>query len=287
MSGIICWCGISQVASNATTSAIKSVFNIPTLITSIVLTVAALFILLKTDMTVKVLNTVVPVMAGSYFFITLFVIIKNVVIIPDVFIRIFSQAFGFQQVVAGGIGAVIITGAKRGVFSNEAGSGSVPNVVAMTNFSHPAKAGLTQCLGVFIDTTICTFTALLVLLVPNSICANLTGIELLQSAMSYHLGKFGPIFITVILVLFSFSTFLGVTIYAKPNVIYVFGENFKYLILCKLLFITMLFLGGINAYSFVWDLADLGIGLMTIFNMLALFMLKNEAINSLIEYTKK
>lgn len=284
ISGIICWCGISQVASNATTGAVKNTFSVPPHITALILAFVAVVILFKKNMTVKVLDILVPIMAGSYFLITLFVIAKNITNIPEVFARIFGEAFGFRQLSAGGIGAVIVTGAKRGIFSNEAGSGSVPNVVALANFNHPAKAGLLQCLGVFIDTLISTFTAFLILFVPKNVFSGSEGMDLLQSAMNYHIGSFGPIFITVILVLFSFSTFLGITIYAKPNITYIFGEKSVYQTLCKVLFIFMLFLGGLNAYTFVWDLADLGIGLMTVFNMLALFLLAKEALESLRNY---
>ena len=284
ISGIICWCGISQVASNATTGAVKNTFNVPPYITSLVLAFVAVVILFKRNMTVKVLDVLVPIMAGSYFLITLFVIAKNLTNIPEVFSKIFGEAFGLRQLAAGGIGAVIVTGAKRGIFSNEAGSGSVPNVVALTDFNHPATAGLLQCFGVFIDTLISTFTAFLILFVPKSVFSGSEGMDLLQSAMNYHIGSFGPIFITIILVLFSFSTFLGITIYAKPNVTYIFGEKSIHQTLCKVLFILMLFLGGLNAYTFVWDLADLGIALMTVFNMFALFLLTKEVMKSLKDY---
>ncbi len=286
LSGITCLAGVSQVASNSVTSAVKNACNIPAVYTTIAMVIVALFVVFKNKILVKVLDVMVPIMAGAYFLATVFVILKNLAFVPSVFSNILQEAFGLKQVVAGGIGTVIVTGAKRGIFSNEAGSGNTPNVVAMADVSHPAKAGLMQCLGVCIDTIICTCTSFLILFVPRNVIGNLEGMELLQSSTNYHVGSWGSGFITIILVLFSFSTFLGLLLYARPSVTYIFGQNKIYQFLYKIFFVLMLFLGGLNAYTFVWDLADLGIGLMTIFNILALFLLSKEAMNSLRDYEK-
>ena len=185
----------------------------------------------------------------------------------------------------GGLGAVIMNGAKRGLFSNEAGSGSAPCAAAAADVSHPAKAGLLQALGVFIDTVvICSCSAMIMLLTPESLTAGLEGMDLLQEAMRYHLGEFGVVFIAVILWLFSFSTFLGVLFYARSNVAYLFGDNWLSQTLYKLVALAMLFIGGLAAYQFVWDLGDVGIGLMTIFNMIALIPLAPQALASLRDY---
>ena len=111
--------------------------------------------------------------------------------------------------------------------------------------------------------------------------------DLLQTAMSYHLGEFGVIFIAVILWLFSFSTFIGILFYARSNVAYLFGDNWRSQTLYKILALVMLFIGGLAAYTFVWDLGDTGIGLMTIFNMIALGPLAKEAVGSLKDYERK
>ena len=224
-------------------------------------------------------------MAGLYFVITLFIIIKNAGQLPSVFQRIISEAFGIRQVAAGGFGAVIMNGAKRGLFSNEAGSGSAPCAAAAADISHPAKEGLLQAFGVFIDTiVICSCSAMIMLLTPEGLTDGLTGMDLLQTAMNYHLGKFGVIFIAVVLWLFSFSTFIGILFYARPNVAYIFGDNWLSQTLYKILALVMLFIGGLAAYTFVWDLGDVGIGLMTIFNMIALFPLSRKALDALKEY---
>lgn len=288
ISGLICWCGISQVIGNSVSSAFENAFQIPPLYTTIVLVLIAAVIVLRKNATVRVLNVIVPVMAGLYFLITILIILQNIGQLPSVFQRIFSEAFGLRQVAAGGFGAVIMNGAKRGLFSNEAGSGSAPCAAAAADVSHPAKEGLLQALGVFIDTiVICSCSAMIMLLTPTDLTNGLAGMDLLQTAMDYHLGMFGVIFIAVILWLFSFSTFIGILFYARPNIAYLFGDNWLSQTLYKLLALIMLFVGGLAAYTIVWDLGDIGIGLMTIFNMIALVPLSRHALDSLKDYEKK
>ena len=288
VSGLICWCGISQVIGNSVSSAFVNAFQTPPIYTTAVLVVIAAVIVLRKNATVKVLDIVVPVMAAGYFVATLFIIIKNAGQLPLVFERIFTEAFGLRQAAAGGIGAVIMNGAKRGLFSNEAGSGSAPCAAAAADISHPAKEGLLQALGVFIDTiVICSCSAMIMLLVPSDLIDGLSGMELLQAAMHYHMGDFGVIFIAAIMWLFSFSTFIGILFYARSNVAYLFGDNWLSQTLYKVLALVMLFVGGMAAYTFVWDLGDLGIGLMTVFNMMALIPLASQAVDSLRDYEKK
>ena len=209
MSGLICWCGISQVISNSVVSSFENAFHIPPLYTTIVLVAVAAVIVLRKNATVKVLDMIVPIMAVCYFYITLFIIIVNFRSIPSVFGRIFEEAFGIRQVVSGGFGAVLMNGVKRGLFSNEAGSGSAPCAAAAAECDNPVRAGLAQALGVFIDTIIiCSCTAMIMLIAPEKIIAGKAGMDLLQSAMQYHLGRFGVIFIALTLFLFSLSTFL-------------------------------------------------------------------------------
>ena len=287
ISGLICWCGISQVISNSISSSFENAFHVPPIYSTVILVVIASVIVLRKNATVKVLDIMVPIMAACYFFITIFIIVTNAGQLPSVFGRIFSEAFGIRQVVGGGIGAVIMNGAKRGLFSNEAGSGSAPCAAAAADISHPAKEGLLQALGVFIDTLlICTCSAMIMLLTPESMTKGLEGMDLLQTAMNYHLGEFGVIFIAVILWLFSFSTFLGILFYARSNVAYLFGDNWISQTLYKVLALVMLFVGGLAAYQFVWDLGDLGVGLMTVFNMIALIPLAPKALEALRDYEK-
>ena len=290
ISGLICWCGISQVVSNSVAESFHNAFHIPTLYTTIVLVIVAAVIVLRKNATVKVLDIVVPIMAVIYFGITIFVILTNLPSIPGVFARIFKEAFGIRQVAAGGFGAVLMNGVKRGLFSNEAGSGSAPCAAAAADCERPAQMGLVQALGVFIDTiVICSCTAMLMLLAPQNLTNGLTGMNLLQTAMNYHLGGFGVVFIAVILWMFSFSTFLGILFYARSNVAYLFGDKWGWQTAYKVLALVMLFIGGIQIYTFVWDLGDVGIGLMTIFNIFILYAMSGQAIKELKNYeeTKK
>lgn len=288
ISGLICWCGISQVISNSVVSSFENAFHIPPLYTTIVLVAVAAVIVLRKNATVKVLDMIVPIMAVCYFFITLFIIIVNFRSIPGVFGRIFEEAFGIRQVVSGGFGAVLMNGVKRGLFSNEAGSGSAPCAAAAAECDNPVRAGLTQALGVFIDTIIiCSCTAMIMLIAPEKIIAGKAGMDLLQSTMQYHLGRFGVIFIALTLFLFSFSTFLGILFYARSNVAYLFGDKWIWQTLYKIVALIMLFIGGIATYTFVWDLGDVGIGLMTIFNIGMLYLMGGQALKPLSEYEKE
>lgn len=285
LSGLLCWCGISQVISNSVSSSFYTAFEIPPIVTTTILVALAALIVLRKNTTVKVLDVVVPIMAGTYFVMTLVVIGMNLNLLPSVFQRIFEEAFGIRQVVAGGFGAALMNGVQRGLFSNEAGSGSAPCASAAAKVSHPAKAGLLQAFGVFIDTiVICTCTAMIMLLAPQETLSGLSGMPLLQAAMFHHFGKIGVVFTAVVLWLFSFSTFIGILYYARSNVAYLFGNSWAAQTGYKILALGMLFIGGLAAYTFVWDLGDIGVGLMTVFNMIAIIPMSSQAIRSLKDY---
>lgn len=288
LSGLLCWCGVSQVISNSVSSAFENAFGIPPIISTIILVALAAVIVLRKNATIKVLDIIVPIMAALYFCLAIFVIIRNIGMLPEVFVRIFEEAFGIRQVVAGGFGAALMNGVKRGLFSNEAGSGSAPCAAAAADVDHPAKSGLFQALGVLIDTiVICSCTAFIMLMVPADLLNGLTGMELLQTAMMHHFGYPGVVFIAIVLWLFSFSTFIGILFYARSNVAYLFGDNWISQTLYKILALVMLFIGGLAAYTFVWDLSDVGIGLMTIFNMIVLIPMSGQALQLLKDYQEK
>lgn len=285
LSGLLCWCGVSQVISNSVSSAFENAFGIAPIVSTVILVALAAIVVLRKNTTVKVLDVMVPVMAAFYFLLAVIIIVKNYALLPAVFTRIFQEAFGLRQVVAGGFCAALMNGVKRGLFSNEAGSGSAPCAAAAANVDHPAKAGLFQSFGVFIDTiVICTCTAMIMLLAPEDMLAGLEGMELLQTAMYHHFGQIGVVFTAVTLWLFSFSTFVGVLFYARSNVAYLFGDSWKAQTIYKIVALVMLFIGGLAAYTFVWDLGDIGIGLMTIFNMIAILPMGGQAIKALEDY---
>lgn len=287
LSGLLCWCGVSQVISNSVSSAFYNAFEIPPIVSTVFLVALAAIIVLRKNATVKVLDIIVPVMAAFYFVIAVVVIIKNFGLLPEVFQRIFEEAFGLRQVAGGGFGTALMNGVKRGLFSNEAGSGSAPCAAAAADVSHPAKSGLFQALGVIIDTIIiCSCTAFIMLLAPADLLEGLSGMELLQTAMYHHFGQVGVVFTAIALWLFSFSTFIGILYYARSNVAYLFGDNWISQTAYKILALVMLFIGGLATYTFVWDLGDIGVGLMTIFNMIAILPMSGQAIKSLNEYSE-
>ena len=287
LSGLLCWCGVSQIIGNSVSSALYNAFELPPLASTIALVAISAVIVLRKNTTVKVLDVVVPVMAAFYFLLTIFVIGKNIHMMPSVFRRIVEEAFGLRQVVAGGFGAALMNGVQRGLFSNEAGSGSAPCAAAASDVSHPVKAGLFQAFGVFIDTiVICSCTAMIMLLAPAEQLEGLQGMALLQTAMRFHFGEAGVTFVAIVLWLFSFSTFVGILFYARSNVAYLLGDNWWSQTAYKLLALAMLFIGGLAAYTFVWDLGDIGVGLMTVFNMIALLPMSGEAIRSMKEYAE-
>lgn len=285
---MICWGGVLQVISNSVTESFHVAFGIDVKIMSGVLAFfAAIVIFGKKDKIVKVLEKMVPFMAFVYLILVAFILVKNIAVIPDVFKRIFEEAFGIRQAVGGSFGAVVMEGVKRGLFSNEAGTGSAPSAAAAAEVNHPAKQGLIQALGVYVDTlVICTATALVVLVTKESVIEGLGGMKLLQEAFRYHVGDWGVIFIACVLFLFAFSTALGITYYAKPNLIFIADKDWLQTAF-KIFACCMLFYGGMKQAFLVWALADLGLGLMAIVNIFAIIPLRKYAFNSLKDYEKK
>ena len=285
LSGLLCWSGVAQVIGNSVSDAFYQAFRVPPIISTVILVAISAVIVLRKNATVKVLDIVVPIMAIAYFLAAVFVMGRNIGQMPAIFTRIVQEAFGIRQMVAGGFGAALMNGVKRGLFSNEAGSGSAPCAAAAAEVSHPAKAGLFQAFGVIIDTiVICTCTAMIMLLAPAEMLEGLTGMELLQTAMYHHFGQIGVIFCAVTLWLFSFSTFIGVLFYARPNVAYLLGDHWWGQTAYKIFALAMLFIGGLATYAFVWDLGDIGIALATIFNLIAILPMSGQAIRVLNEY---
>lgn len=288
ISGLLCWGGISQVIGNSVSTSLYNAFSIKPMATAVILTLIAAFIVLRRDSSVKVLDFIVPLMSVLYFSVSLIIVIQNLGLLPMVFRRIFEEAFGIREVVGGGLGAVLMNGIKRGLFSNEAGSGSAPCAAAAADAGSPVEAGLMQALGVFIDTlVICSCSAFILLLTPPELTEGLAGMDLLQCAMDFHLGRIGRPFVAIVIFLFSFSTFLGILFYARSNISYIFGENWTSQTLYKLFALVMLFIGAIAEYSVVWDLGDFGIALMTIFNLFALIPLAKEVKEQLSAYDKE
>ena len=282
----------NTVQANSVAHALRYAFDLPAAVSGGVLAVVVLLAILRGLRGVaRLMQWIVPFMALLWIATSLLIGLWHITALPTIFATIFRCAFGWQEAAAGAVGYTIsqalTSGFQRGMFSNEAGMGSSPNAAAAAASwpPHPAAQGIVQMIGVFIDTiVICSCTAMIMLLAPSDMLQGLEGMSLLQTAMQYHLGSFGTIFIAATLWLFSFSTFIGILFYARSNVAYLFGDNWVSQTSYKVLALVMLFIGGLAAYTFVWELGDVGIGLMTIFNMAAILKLSGKASNCLKEY---
>ena len=207
--------------------------------------------------------------------------------VPEIFRDIIENAFGIRQAVGGGMGAAIMTGVKRGLFSNEAGMGSAPNAAAAADTTHPVKQGFVQTLGVFTDTIIiCTCTAFMVLISGAHQTEGLTGIQLTQNALSSQVGHWGNIFIAICILLFAFSSIIGNYYYGETNIEFL-TPNKMWLNLYRVGVIVMVMFGSIGELALVWNMADLFMGLMSVLNLIAIFLLGNVAFDALKDYAKQ
>lgn len=276
----------NSVQSNTIAAAFNSTFNANKLIIGIILTVLTLLIIFGgVNRIAKISSVLVPIMAVAYIVIALFIIVINFNKIPSLFITIFENAFGIKQVVGGGIGAALLQGIKRGLFSNEAGMGSAPNAAATATVSHPAKQGLIQTLGVFTDTLIiCTSTAFIILLSGAPLDGSVKGIELTQMALVSQVGSWGGTFISICILLFAFSSIIGNYYYGETNIQFI-TENKVVLYGYRILVAAMVLFGSIASMDFVWNIADVFMGLMAILNLIAIVLLGKIAIKALQDYT--
>lgn len=230
---------------------------------------------------------VVPAMATLYILVSLYVIITNIGMVPEIFRDIIENAFGIRQAVGGGIGVAVMTGIKRGLFSNEAGMGSAPNAAATADTSHPVKQGFVQTLGVFTDTIlICTCTAFMVLISGAHKTEGLTGIQLTQNALSSQVGGWGNVFIAICILLFAFSSIIGNYYYGETNIEFL-TPNKAWLNLYRAGVIGMVMFGSIGELALVWNMADLFMGLMAILNLIAIFLLGKVAFEALNDYSNQ
>lgn len=213
--------------------------------------------------------------------------ITNITELPGVIQTIISHAFGIEQFAGGTMGAVIMEGIKRGLFSNEAGMGSAPNAAAAAVTSHPVKQGLIQAFGVLIDTLIiCTSTAFIVLFSSAYKTTKLTGIELTQASLSEHIGPWASGVLAIMVFLFAFSTLIGNYYYGETNIEFLKSSK-AWLIGYRIAVIAMVLFGAVASVPFVWNLADLFMGLMVIVNLIAITMLSKVAFAALKDYSRQ
>ncbi len=276
----------NSIQSNAICGALNKAFGFDPLVVGAIITAVALFIAFGGIKRIaRVSSVLVPFMAFGYFVLALVVVIMNIHMLPHVLKLIVTSAFGFEQVAGGGLGATIMVGVKRGLFSNEAGEGSAPNVAATADVSHPVKQGLIQALGVFTDTLlVCSCTAFLVLISGLYTTDGLEGIQLTQASLQVQVGSLGTIFVAIAIILFAFTSIIGNYYYGEANIRYLTEKKWVLTVFRFLSGGAFVFLGAVASFEFVWNLGDLFMALVTLCNLIALAFLSKYAFKLLNNY---
>ena len=275
----------NSVQSNTICAAWEGAFGADHVWVGVVLTALTLLIIFGGIRRIaRVSGVIVPIMALGYIVLALGVVLFNLGRLPEVLELIVADAFGWEQTLGGAVGAALMQGIKRGLFNNEAGMGSAPNVAATAHVSHPVKQGLIQTLGVFTDTlVICTCTAFIILFggVPD---ASLNGIQLTQAALESEIGPAGGVFVAVAIFLFAFSSIIGNYYYGEANIRFITPRPWA-LTLYRLLVGAMVLFGALATLDLAWSLADVTMALMTLCNLAAIVLLGRQAFLLLADYT--
>ena len=275
----------NTVQSNTICAAFEQAFQVDNTVMGIILTgLTVLIIFGGIQRIAKVSSIIVPLMALGYILLAFTIVLMNITRLPEVIKIIIANAFGWEQALGGGIGIALMQGIKRGLFSNEAGMGSAPNVAATADVSHPVKQGLIQTLGVFTDTLIiCTCTAFIILFSGMYENGETNGIQLTQMALDNEIGSGGTIFVAIAILFFAFSSIIGNYFYGEANLRYI-TENKKIILLFRIISGSMVMFGALASLDLVWGIADICMGLMAIFNLIAITILGKYAFRLLDDY---
>jgi AGCS family alanine or glycine:cation symporter len=288
---ITCQFGLSNnsIQSNTICGAMQEAFGWPPIWVGSGLAVIALFIVFGGIQRIaQVCAVLVPVMAIGYIVLALVVIVMNIGLIPHVFKAIVLNAFGIQQMAGGGIGVAIMSGVKRGLFSNEAGEGSAPNVAATASVTHPVKQGLIQALGVFTDTLlVCSCTAFIILISGLYQTPGLNGIALTQSALQSEVGAVGPIFVAVAIYLFAFSSIIGNYYYGEANIRFITSNTMVMTVYRIFSAGVMVIFGAMASFELVWNIVDFFMAFLTACNLTAIILLGRYVFRLLDDYRKQ
>ena len=234
-----------------------------------------------------VTEILVPVMAAAYVVVALVVVAINITEVPDMVALIVGQALGFREVAGATIGAAIMQGMRRGLFSNEAGMGSVPNAAATASVSHPVKQGLVQALGVYFDTlVVCSATAFIILLSDPTFGGEREGISLTQNALATQVGDWGIPFLSVVIFFLAFSSILGNSYYGEANINFL-RESPRSINIFRGLVLLAVVGGAFGSVDLVWGLADLFMGFMATINLVAIIPLGGLSVALLHHYLKQ
>ena len=275
----------NTVQSNTICAAFEQAFQVDNTIMGIILTCLTVLIIFGGIQRIaKVSSIIVPLMALGYILLVFTIVLLNITRLPEVIEIIIANAFGWEQALGGGIGIALTQGIKRGLFSNEAGMGSAPNVAATADVSHPVKQGLIQTLGVFTDTLIiCTCTAFIILFSGMYTNGETNGIQLTQMALDNEIGSGGTFFVAIAILFFAFSSIIGNYFYGEANLRYI-TENKRIILLFRILSGSMVMFGALASLDLVWGIADICMGLMAIFNLIAITLLGKYAFRLLEDY---
>ena len=279
----------NSIQSNTICSAMQEAFGWNHVVMGVILSAIALFIIFGgIHRIAKVSAVLVPLMAIGYFILAIIIVLMNIQLIPHVLKIIFTNAFGLEQSIGGTIGATMMNGIKRGLFSNEAGEGSAPNVAATATVTHPVKQGLIQALGVFTDTLlVCSCTAFIILISGLYNTPGLNGIALTQTALNSEIGSFGATFIAIAIFLFAFSSIIGNYYYGEANIR--FMTKSRHVLTVYRLFSggLMVMFGAMASLEIVWNLGDLCMALLTACNLIAIIGLGKYAFRLLDDYRQQ
>lgn len=278
----------SSVQSNTISLAFDQAFGFDRLWMGIILAVMTAAIIFGGIKRIAfVSQIIVPIMAVLYLILALYIVFTNLGEVPAMFSLIFKNAFGLQEAVGGGMGAAVMMGIKRGLFSNEAGMGSAPNAAATAAVTHPVKQGLIQTLGVFTDTIlICSATAFIIIMSGEYTNADLDGIQLTQAALTTHVGAWAPAFVGGAIFLFAFTSIIGNYYYGETNIEFI-KESKTALLVYRLAVIAMVLFGSIVDLAIVWNLADLFMAIMALINLAAITLLAKIAMAALKDYREQ
>ena len=281
----------NSVQSNTLSAALGQAFSFDPAVVGAVLTLLTVIIIFGGIQSIaKVSSVIVPIMAIGYVLIAFFVIVLNITELPYVIKTIVSNAFGLEQAVGGGIGAALMQGIRRGLFSNEAGMGSAPHAAATANVTHPVKQGLIQALSVFTDTLlICSCTAFIILFSGAPIDGSVNGVQLTQFALNNEICNFGTYYIGFILIFFVFSSILGNYYYGEANVSYLVknrGEKSRksVIFIYRVLVAANVMAGAVMSLDLAWNIADITMGMMALCNMTGIILLGKYAVRLLNDY---
>ena len=272
-------------------SSLESSFGFSTLTSGLVLTVCVAFVIFGgIHRIAKVSEVIVPLMAVGYFALAVYILLMHAAELPGIVAMIVKSALGLDSAIGGGIGAAILQGVRRGLFSNEAGLGSAPNVAAVAYVKHPVNQGIVQAFSVFIDTLLlCTATAAMILLsdayTPGA--EGVEGVALTQRAVAEQVGAWGETYVSVALILFAFSSIVYNYYLGENSLDYFSEENQKLFNAFRLAILGLVFWGSMQDLGTIFSFADLTMGLLAVVNLLGLALLAPVARRLLRDYDQK